>query len=158
MSYINYQKAIVLAEKCKGYLVGSGVSEETIKHAEQKLKIVFSVQLREYLKTYSYIEFDGNEFYGIIKDDFSAISEGSIVESAMYNREKFSLPLKWVPIYNYNDGNMAYLDYSDLNEVGEAKIIMAIYTGSEYTITEELSEDLGDFLLEMVQYQLENQF
>ena len=50
---------------------------------------------------------------------------------------------------------MAYLDYS-LNMEKEPSVIMAFYNGDKYEINETLAEDLGDFLLQLVQEQLEN--
>ena len=60
-----------------------------------------------------------------------------------------------IPIYNFDDGNMAYLDYSYLNEQKEPRVIMAFYNGKEYEIVETLAEDFGDFVLQLVQEQTE---
>lgn len=49
-----------------------------------------------------------------------------------------------------------YLDYSSLNMEKEPSVIMAFYNGDKYEINETLAEDLGDFLLQLVQEQLEN--
>ncbi|MDH6366901.1 MULTISPECIES: SMI1/KNR4 family protein [unclassified Breznakia] len=157
MSYKNFKKAIELAKKCDGYLTGTGIPENVIKDAECKLNVQFSKQLTLYLTKNGFIEYDGCEIYGIIKTDFSAIPEGSIVESCMYYRKKNNLPRNWLPIYNYNDGYMAFLDYGDLNEEQEPKVIMGIYTGEQYEKTNNLAEDFGDFILSLVEEQLANQ-
>ena len=52
---------------------------------------------------------------------------------------------------------MAYLDYSSINSENEPKVIMAFYNGNEYEFVEDLAEDLGAFLLGLVQEQLKSQ-
>jgi hypothetical protein len=49
---------------------------------------------------------------------------------------------------------MAYLDYENLNPEGEPRVIMAIYTGKQYEVAETLADDLGDFMLGLVEKQL----
>jgi hypothetical protein len=46
---------------------------------------------------------------------------------------------------------MAYLDYSSLNSEKEPRVIMAFYNGAEFEFVETLAEDLGDFILQLVQ-------
>ena len=64
------------------------------------------------------------------------------------------MPKEWIPIYNFDDGNMAYLDYSSLNAEKEPRVIVAFYNGKEYEIVETLAEDFGDFILRLVQEQV----
>ena len=64
------------------------------------------------------------------------------------------MPEEWIPIYNFQDGNMAYLDYSSLNAEKEPKVIRAYYNGEKYEIVETLAEDFGDFVLQLVQEQI----
>lgn len=157
MSYSNYEKAIELAEKCDGYFVGEGKSISIITEAQRLLDIKFSKQLYNYLNKLGFLEFYGHEFFGIIKDDFSGIPEGCIVEYSIVDRKAYNLPKEWLPIYNFDDGYMGYLDHGNLNGEGEPRVIMAIFTGKEYEIVEIISEDFGDFLLQKVENQLSNQ-
>ena len=76
----------------------------------------------------------------------------------VYNdREEYNLPEEWIPIYDFGDGNMAYLDYSSLNAEKEPDVIMAFYNGDKYETVEKLAEDLGDFILQLVQEQIGDQ-
>ena len=109
----------------------------------------------EFYKKYGYISFYGNEIFGIDPDDDSGILEGNSVAYALNDRKEYNLPNEWIPIYNFDDGNMAYLDYSYLNEQKEPRVIMAFYNGKEYEIVETLAEDFGDFVLQLVQEQTE---
>ena len=65
------------------------------------------------------------------------------------------MPKEWIPIYNFDDGNMAYLDYSSLNLEKEPRVIMAFYNGNKYEIVKTLAEDMGDFILQLVEEQIE---
>lgn len=156
MSYQNYVKAMELAPKCKFYTTAGGKTEEEIKKAEQMLNLEFSNQSREFYKIYGYLSFYGNEIFGIDPEDDSGILEGNSVAYAINDREEYNLSNEWVPIYNFEDGNMAYLDYSYLNSEREPRVIRAFYNGSEYEIVETLAEDLGDFILQLVQEQLQS--
>ena len=63
---------------------------------------------------------------------------------------------EWIPTYNFDDGYMAYLDYSSLNEEAEPCVIVAGYDGSEYQVEETIAEDFGEFVLELVKEQIES--
>jgi hypothetical protein len=150
MSYQNFEKALEKAQKCKYYTTISGTDDLTIKKSEKMLELEFSRQLIEFYKSYGYISFDGNEIFGIDPDDDSGILEGNSVLYALNDREEYGLSPKWVPIYTYGDGMMAYLDYSDINNSGEPRVVMAYYDGSKYIIEKVVAEDFGDFLYDLV--------
>lgn len=154
MSYQNFVKAMELAPKCRFYTTVGGKTEEEIKKAEQMLKVKFSNQCKEFYEKYGYLSFFGNEIFGIDPDDESGILEGNSVAYAIRAREEFNLSDKWISIYNFEDGNMAYLDYSSLNSENEPRVIMAFYNGVEYEVVETVAEDLGSFILQLVQEQL----
>ncbi len=107
--------------------------ERIKKPSEELLNIKFSKQSLEFYEKSGYLSFYGNEIFGI---------------------DEYGLPNEWIPIYNFQDGNMAYLDYSSLNSENEPRVIMAFYNGKEYEVSEILAEDFGEFLLKLVQEQL----
>ena len=51
---------------------------------------------------------------------------------------------------------MAYFDYSSLNNEGEPRIVILKYDGSKYDIIETIADDFGDFILKLVQEELES--
>lgn len=155
MSYTNFIKSMELAPKCKFYTTAGGKSEEEIKLSEKKLGISFSAQCKEFYEKHGYLSFYGNEIYGIAPEDDSGVLEGNSVAYALNDREEYNLPKEWIPIYDFDDGNMAYLDYSSLNAEKEPRVIMAFYNGERYEIAETLAEDFGDFILQLVQEQVE---
>lgn len=155
MSYQNYKEAIELAPKCKYYTTVGGKSLEEIIKSEEMLGIKFSKQCREFYEQYGYLSFFGNEIFGIAPDDDSGELEGNSVAYALNDREENGLPVDWIPVYNFDDGYMAYLDYSSLNDEGEPRVIVAGYNGSEYQVEETIAEDFGEFILQLVKQQLE---
>lgn len=150
MSYQNYINALEKVQKCEYYTTMSGISDLMIKKAEEMLELEFSRQLTDFYKRYNYMSFAGNEIFGIDPDDDSGILEGNSVLYALNDRKEYNLSPQWVPIYTYGDGMMAYLDYSDINNSGEPRVVMAYYDGSKYVVEEVIAEDFGDFLLELV--------
>lgn len=156
MSYFDFEKAMSLASKCKFYTTTGGKTNDEISKAEKLLNLSFSKQCNEFYKKYGYLSFFGNEIFGIDPDDDSGILEGNSVAYALNDREKYNLPVHWLPIYNYEDGNMAYLDYSSLNEEKEPSVIMAFYNGAKYVKVEIVAEDFGSFVLQLVEDQLNN--
>ncbi len=157
MSYLDLKNAMTLAPKCKFYTTAGGKTKEEIMKSEVLLKVKFSNQCVEFYEKYGYLSFFGNEIFGIDPDDDSGILEGNSVAYAINDREEYNLPIEWIPIYNFEDGNMAYLDYSSINSENEPKVIMAFYNGNEYEIVEDLAEDFGAFLIGLVQEQLKSQ-
>lgn len=157
MSYQNLKNAMELSKKCKFYTTAGGKTEREINKAEHMLNIKFSKQSREFYKKYGYLSFYGNEIFGIDPDDDSGILEGNSVLYAINDREQYELPQEWIPIYSFGDGSMAYLDYSSQNAQNEPRVIMAYYDGSAYKVVQNLAEDLGDFILQLVNEQLEEQ-
>lgn len=154
MSYQNFIKAMKEACKCKYYTITEGKTENEIKKAEDLLGIKFSRQCNEFYAKYGYLSFSGNEIFGIDPDDDSGILEGNSVAYTLNDRIAYNLPKEWIPIYNFEDGMMAYLDYSTLNEAEEPRVIMAFYNGLNYEIDRILAEDLGDFILDLVKKSL----
>lgn len=100
------------------------------------------------------MSFYGNEIFGADPDHLDEM-EGNCVSYALTDRREYHLPHHLIPIYNYNDGCMAYMDYSCLNKSGEPCIVMMEYNGVEYIHIETLAEDFGDFVLKLVKEELD---
>ena len=157
MSYQNFEKAMRLAPKCKFYTTAGGKTSEEILKSEELLNVKFSKQIKEFYKKMGYLSFFGNEVFGIDPYDESGVLEGNSVLYAINDREEYNLPKEWIPVYSYGDGQMAYLDYSNLNSYEEPRIIVGEYKGNSYQLIEVIADDFGDFLLQLVEEQLSNQ-
>jgi len=155
VSYQNFEEALELAKKCKYYTIHGERNSDVVAKAEELFGTKFSKQNYEYFKRLGYLSFFGSEFFGLCKDDFSGTHAGCAIEATLQDRKELGLPLEWLTLYFYDDGYYGYLDYSQLNEDGEPPVIVAYYNGKEYTVIEKVAEDLGDFLLTMVNSQLE---
>jgi len=157
MSYSNLERALRLARQCEYYTIAGGKSDEVIHNAAELFGQDFSKQNRCFFHEVGYLSFFGNEFYGICADDFSGDYTGGAIEATLADRKDYNLPKDWLTIYFFDDGYMGYLDYSQLNADGEPPVIMAIYNGEEYVVAEKVAEDLGDFILRLVEEQLSDQ-
>lgn len=150
MSYTNFVIALELAKKIENYRILGNVPIDKVQEAERLVGIKFSKQHFKYYLDIGILSFFGSEFYGISIRDFEGPPGSNAILLAMYEREHFGLPIKWIPIYFLDDGCNAYLDYSQLNAEGEPMVITGVYTGRSYEVTEIIAEDLGDFLLNVV--------
>lgn len=157
MSYQDLKKAMSLAPKCRFFTTDGGKSKEDILKSEKLLEVKFSRQCTEFYEKFGYLSFFGSEVYGIDPEDDSGILAGNSVAYAIHDRKKYNLPREWIPLYDFDDGSMAYLDYASQNLKGEPRVIMCIYNGIEYEKQEVLAEDLGAFLLHLVQVELASQ-
>ena len=157
MSYQNFLRALELAKQCKFYTIKGERTNEVVAKAEELFGIKFSKQNFEFFKRLGYLSFFGNEFYGICKDDFSGEHAGCAIEATLQDRKNYKLPFAWLTLYFFDDGYYGYLDYSQLNEDCEPPVIMAIFNGKEHVVVEKIAEDLGDFLLKLVEKQLARQ-
>lgn len=151
MSIETYKKAKQIIDNLEDLETIGGKSIEVIKKGEELFGLKFSKILIKYFEDYGYISFNGNEIFGIIDDDFLDDDEMCCVESALSEREKYNLPKEWLPISFIDDGYYAYLDFSNLNNEGEPKVIAGIYNGEKYEMVQTIAEDLGDFLLELAE-------
>ena len=156
MSYSNYKRGMQLAEKCKYFQCGGRQSNELIEKVEKTLNIVLSKQHKDYFTNYGYVSFEGNDFYGIYDKVFEGIYAGNAVIATVEDRKEYGLPNTWIPIYDFDDGYVAYFDYENKNDNGEPRIILGMYNGKQYEISEIIAEDFGDFLIEMVKEYLKS--
>lgn len=155
MSYKDLEQALLLAPKCKFFRTVGGKNSDEIKKSEELLGINFSRQCKEFYTKFGYLAFYGTEIFGIFPYSNSGNLEGNSVAYALNDRKEFGLPDKWIPIYNFNDGSMAYLDYQNLNSDNEPQVIIGEYNGEEFVLLDVIAEDFGEFLLSLIKEELE---
>ncbi|MDR0984289.1 MAG: SMI1/KNR4 family protein [Ruminococcus sp.] len=152
MKYNDFAEMLDALQEVPDFSCGDGVSDDVIRLAEKVLGIKFSPQIIKYLLDFSFIEFDGIELYGIVKEDFSSeITEGCMVEWAVSERTETDLNPNYIPIKFEDDGNMVFFDFGDLGSDGEPKVISATFDGKTYVKESVLAEDFGDYLLELTE-------
>ena len=154
MSFCDLEKALDLAPKCEFYTTAGGLSDEIISKSEDILGLKFSKQCIHFYKKSGYLSFFGTEVFGIDPDDLDTL-EGNSVAYALNDREEYNLPESWLPIYNFDEGELACLDFGNLNEENEPPVIVCCCDGTSYEVSETIAEDLGEFLLNLVEDSLE---
>ncbi len=154
MNYKKYEKVLKKAKKCEDFDCGTSHSEEIIQKAESALNIVFSPQIKHYLSKFGYIELFGIELYGIVDENFSLNKdclEGCMVEWTLNERANNNLNSNWVALRFEDDGEMAFLDFENLNAEGEPRVIAAIGKESGYVLDRMLAEDFGEYLNDLIE-------
>lgn len=153
MSHKIYESAIEKVQECDEFDCGSEYSIYVIEKAERLLDINFSAQLKDYLMNFGYIDFSGVEIYGIVDESFSLNKntlEGCMIEWTLKERESNNLNPKWVALRFEDDGGMAFLDFENLNDDGEPRVILAVANENGYKFEYEIAEDFGEYLSELV--------
>ena len=150
MSYNSFQTACRLIKNFDDFECSGGKPDKVIRKAEKDLNIMFSRQCYEFYKNFDYSVFGGIEIFGIQTGANSQILEGNIVAYALNDRHEYNLPFFWIPFLNFGDGSMAYYDYSTLNNDKEPRIIRAGFVNHKFELIEQLAEDFGDFLQDLI--------
>jgi hypothetical protein len=155
MSYENFKKSLELVKSLEDYIILGGVPEELILKVEKILNIKFSKQHYEYLLNIGCLHFLGHIISGLDKtEDFSSSNlGGSVLATLKHRGEDMGMPEEWVIIYNGEYFHTpVYLDYSQINEDGEPPAILMSYNDDdEPLVLEKLAEDLGDFILLLIE-------
>lgn len=152
MSIQNYQKAvsIIEANKSKGFFAGPR-TEELISLAEETLGLKFIGAYREYLKNYGAGNFGAQEIYGIINDDFENSSVPDGIWYTLTERNEIGLPNNFLIIYDTGSDELYCLDFQRLNSDNEPAVVSFVpgidLNKQRYEL---LANDFGDFLLDMV--------
>ena len=155
MSVENYQKAkeIILSEEEIADFVG-GHTDELISLAEEILGLKFTGFYLDYLKTFGAGNFGAQEIYGIINANF----ENSSVPDAIWftlERREINLPNNLLVIYDTGSDEIFCLDYNQLDDNGEPKVLSFVAgVDLESQTYEIIANDFGDFLLDLVKLEV----
>ena len=126
-------------------------SEELIEKAEKCLDVKFPPTYRAFLKQLGCGDVAGEEFYGIIDENFENSAIPDAVWFTLEERKSGSLPKPYVIIGALGDGELLALDTSpaEKGEEGPVLLLSSDYSqpGSEIEI---LAEDFGEFFLRTV--------
>ena len=142
--------ALDKAKECENYFTSGGVDDDVIRKSEEILGIKFSKMQIKYYKKCEYLSFYGNEFKGLNPDDVNGETATNSISCALQERKK-NLPKEWLPFYDYGfDGYMACVDFTDISNDGEPSVILTYYDGEKYIKTEKLADNIGDFILNVI--------
>ncbi|EIT87463.1 hypothetical protein A374_00145 [Fictibacillus macauensis ZFHKF-1] len=152
MSVETYQKAkqIIHDNEDLADFIG-GRSNELIKWAEEKLGVKFTGLYLDYLQTFGVGNFGSQEIYGIINDNFENSSVPDAIWYTLTERKEINLPNNLLVIYDTGSDELFCLDFNQLDEKGEPKVVSfvpGLDLGSQSY--ELIANDFGDFLLDLV--------
>ncbi|MBM7364105.1 SMI1/KNR4 family protein [Priestia taiwanensis] len=133
-----------------------GVSHELIKLAEEKIGLKFTGSYLDFLQTFGVGDFGSQEIYGIIHEDFENSSTPDAIWYTLTERKEGDFPNHLLVIYNTGFGEIFCLDYSNLDDTQEPKVV-AYSPGFELEVQtyELIADTFGDFLLALVEEELE---
>ncbi|MBP3041550.1 SMI1/KNR4 family protein [Bacillaceae bacterium Marseille-Q3522] len=152
MSVVTYQKAkqIILATEDFADFIG-GRTDKLIKLAEEKLGVRFSGFYLDFLKTFGAGNFGAQEIYGIINDNFENSSVPNAIWYTLTERKEINLPSNLLIIYGTGSDELFCLDYYQLDEKGEPKVVSFVPgIELENQTYEIIANDFGDLLLDLV--------
>ncbi|WP_129691946.1 SMI1/KNR4 family protein [Gottfriedia acidiceleris] len=157
MSWSNYEKAIELLEQNKEECDFEGLrSEDLIEKAETILDIKFSKIYRHFLINYGAGNFGMQEVFGVIHDDFLNSGVPDAIWYTMIERRDSRLSDNYLIIYDTGIDEVYCLDFNKLNGENEPAVV-SINLGIDFSeqSIELIADDFGDFLLELIQGELE---
>jgi antitoxin YobK len=134
----------------------NGVSNELIALAEEKIGLKFTGSYLDFLQTFGVGNFGAEEIYGIIHEDFENSATPDAIWFTLTEREESNLPSHLLVIYHTGGVELFCLDYSKLDDDKEPRVVVFV-PGFElkYQTYEVIADTFGDFLLELVEEQLE---
>ncbi|GGK06266.1 hypothetical protein GCM10007063_30950 [Lentibacillus kapialis] len=123
MSLETYQKAkqIILEEDIADFV--GGCTDDLIRLAEEKIGLKFAGLYLDYLKTFGAGNFESQEIYGMIHADFENSSVPDAIWYTLTERREINLPNNLLIIYDTGSDELFCLDYNQLAENGEPKIV-----------------------------------
>ena len=157
MSIQNFNKAIKLINENKNKcdIIGKR-SDQLVGKCEKMLELMFSPQYRNFVLNYGAISIGAEEIYGVVDDNFinSMIPNG--VWHTLSDRIEFNFPQHLFVIANTGFDEILCLDFSRLNKEGEPPVVVfAINIDNEDQNYEVVSEDFGEYLLQVIETELE---
>ncbi len=125
--------------------------EELVERAEAALSLRFPPSYRSFLRELGAGDIAGEEFYGLVTDDFENSSVPDGIWLTLDEREASNLPEALVVVYSDGMGNYYCLDTAHQGADGEHPVVMWMPGASEPDDElEVMSEDFGRFFYAMV--------
>lgn len=157
MSEKTYQKAkkIILENKGLAHFAGKKPIRY-IEKAESMLDLKISGSYLDFLQTFGAGNFGSKEVFGIIDDDFENSSVPDAIWYTLTLRKSVNLPPNYLVIYEVGDGDVFCLDFNNQDKKNEPKVIVLDPGFAlENQSIELIADDFGDFLLELVEAELD---
>ncbi|MEH6942064.1 SMI1/KNR4 family protein, partial [Bacillus sp. JJ722] len=158
MSWSNYEKALALLNQNKVDCDYIGECLDLlIKKAENTLDLKFPSSYNHFIKKYGAGVFANYEILGVIHEKYYELldpDKPDVVRFTLIKRKERHLPDNFLPIIDIDPDILYCLDINNLNEESEPAVV-SFNVGEDWGEQELIAEDFGDFLLEIIQNEIE---
>lgn len=149
MSSLDKALKLISDNEDKAHFLGPR-TDELIRAAETTLAIQFPPTYRKFLKELACGSIAGEEFYGIIDENFEDSGIPDAIWATLKDR-KIGLPESMIRIYSLGEGTDFVLDTSQSDENGECPVVAWLPGASKPgDKLEVIEKDFGSFLLRTV--------
>jgi len=121
--------------------------ERLICAAENALGIRFPELYRRFVSEFGAGDIGGNEFYGVLSEDFVHSSVPDAVWKTLELRQRTGSSNQYIVIHEFGDGTYCAIDTSRHSTDGDVPIVLLSINGD---YLEDIAVDFGEFLLTMV--------
>lgn len=127
-----------------------------IEKAESLTNLKISGFYLDFLQEFGAGNFGSEEIFGIIDDDYINSSVPDAIWYTLTLRNSGNLPSNFLVIYDNGSDEIYCLDFNNVGKTGEPKVV-SIDLGYDLDDqdVEIIAEDFGDFLLELVESELD---
>jgi len=148
MTMEHYERAVELIEESGDGDFEGPKPDDLIAKAEAALGVTFPPTYRRFLSEYGCGDIGGEEFYGLINDQFEGSSIPNAVWLVLNERSGASLPDRYVLVCAEGDGTYCAIDISRKTEQEENPIV---HLGVDWSHLSVEADSFGAFLLARVQ-------
>jgi len=148
MSMEDYLAAVELIKSNGGGDFSGNKSDWLIEKAESALNLKFPPTYRRFLKEFGCGGIAGEDFYGIVDDNFTNSGVPDGIWYTIAERIDSGLSHEFILINSLGDGTEFALDTSYVNDDGEYPVVWLTLEGQ---IIEDVAEDFGKFFYDEIQ-------
>lgn len=153
MSMLDLEKALLIIKNNpdEGFFAGLK-ADDLIQKAEKALGLYLPPTYRRFVSELGAGDIAGQEFYGVIDDDFYESSVPDGIWCTLHARKTYDLPDDLIIIGAIDDGSYIVLDAHKDNKEDEASVMIWREPNEDVDI---LHTDFGEYLLDRVYEALE---
>lgn len=158
MGMKDFERAMAIIKEHSSLALFQGAKEEMlIKKAEEFLGLTFPPTYRRFLRELGCGCFDGEEFHGIVDEEFENAQIPDGVGMTQRFRKEANLPDSYFILYLTGDGFLYVLDTKQRNEENESPVL-AWYSGISKPgdKLEVIAPDFGTFFYRTLKQALED--
>ena len=121
--------------------------DSLIEKAEKVLNLIFPPTYRRFLKEFGCGDIGGEEFYGLINEEFENSTIPNGIWLTLNERKNMGLAKEYIIIYATGDGTYYALDTANKDHTGESPVVALAPNGK---VLEIIAEDFGKFFYDII--------